>query len=447
MVFQKKKQPASIIRRRRPGRVMKKRRAVRRRGPIARARRRLRGRRPVRRGGLRRRFTKRGGRRRMRARKAGVITYHCSSNVPPAGPAGLLPINIGSFPAVYNTTDGVNPPGTTAERIIAGVVGVYSFDFTRLAVSQYSDTIGTYQRLRFGPGFMTIRRIDTGANWGVFAPTAPATGGASMITLGTRAVPLKMYYRYLRPDESTANNSLVSELLADRGTRSRILMPGRRFTFKFIVRSYTHRNLGMLGRTYSAAGDFGTTENNDVRTLKIPSRPRPLGWIPANLVGISQPVPPGVGNPLWGSADNGTFGGLGATQFRFMGRTVLMCFESMGPGAFTATDQESVPLGVYNPQQVPLIVRQERMSFTLAGPRKLQNLQPGIAYLARPYPIGDPGTTPMYSTYNTTTFRAANRPPANVGGTVSVTNGFDNSINVEVPVTQSVVQPALPVVY
>lgn len=198
-------------------------------------------------------------------------------------------------------------------------IGIYQFDFTRLLAQCFGSIAATspplflpgyFRQIRFGRGYMTIKRVDTGANTYILSSAAHDSVSRTVIGTfqnGTKPLALDLHYIRLTPHESTWSQFLLNQRIFMVHPRRRTvrLMPNRSVTFSFTARRF--RTPDYVSHTIRDYANIGA-EAEQFRRCEIPGRSRSLGWIPTELAGYCNvpeifPVPtnpnPGLGSGLW----------------------------------------------------------------------------------------------------------------------------------------------------
>lgn len=224
---------------------------------------------------------------------------------------------------------------TACEFPVSGYIGVYNFNWSRLLAHQLGGneagggpviyTVGSwFRQMKLHRGYMTIERIDTGATQRLVThaliPPPPAT--IPEVVMGTYAdpkpVPLFIYYIHMNAREHSMNAFLQNANLfrGDPRCRRIKLMPGQKVTFKFRpVRFLAPQYLAHLLR--DRAGPLGA-ETDQFRRCELPSRTRPLGWLPTS-VGLRL-------NAISGISGIGQ-GGLGPAVFPIVSNSLAFLFD------------------------------------------------------------------------------------------------------------------------
>jgi len=295
---------------------------------------------------------------------------------------GLAFINaslIGSISHQVLSTTGAYPSGTVSvEAIDTPTLCHYTPNFSRMMDHLPHAVVGLYRMAKFGTLTHTIRRVDSGANWGLFTDTAGAGGGAPQsypTNMGTRDIKVYVNYRYVPITES------MTATPNDNWYRSRMkrveLKPGRKLVFKHKLQVHSREYLSYLFRYMRtiANSQAGNREEAVCSTWEQPCNFRKLGWLPTYLF-AQRPTGLG-GDPSdqpfcdtgGGAATQGLRPGMAAGQDQdlvLMGNTVQFIFDVMQYGRHIL-DAGGVPVGIWSPINRPLVRRSESVPIYLKG--------------------------------------------------------------------------------
>lgn len=301
-------------------------------------------------------------------------TYVQRVNMTPFLSSGILPGDIGQIP-MLPSTDGTSH--FKCESVVAGVVGAYNMDFTRLVTM--SAPVGEFSHIRIHKGGMSIKRIDNGATTGMFQARSAATpgviAGANMTQFGVVPSLLRIHYIRLPTSMSTTSDWTIANFMQDPRRKCRTLRVGRKLSFSFHPVSYLRRHMTTMARTGLAVGD----ERDRLVDLTLPARDRKLGWVPTGLFAPLQDSTTYSASAL--------AGGLTPDVWRIVSPTVIFVFDWNGAGAFNqaiysfADPPVADALASYTPMGQPLITRSEWCKFSVKGLRLSQVAFPGQCYV------------------------------------------------------------------
>lgn len=287
-------------------------------------------------------FSKRHRGKRSYGRQKLCFPLSQSMSLPPALPNAVTPLvnginegNVVVIPA--NPTANLEAPGGVlcAETPLSSYIGTYNFNFSRLLAHTIGGneagggTIATlgafFKRMKFGVGYMTIERVDTGATGRYVSTTAlpdgGPVGGVPLIAAYSLPKPVELFIYYIRlnPHESTFSQSLLSNAVfkADPRCRRVRLMPGRSVTFKFRPLRFSPPSY-VQSTIRDWASAFGR-ETDQYRRAEIPSKGRALGWFPTGVAIRENTLALGAGVGQ---------GGLGADVFQIVSPTLALLFET-----------------------------------------------------------------------------------------------------------------------
>jgi len=364
------------------------------------------------------RFSKKGrsfrSRRRRGHKGAGIgrISWmNITNNIPPTTAQIANGADVTQTPTPptgftdFNT--GLNVITAIVEQPQSFVLGQYVFDFTRMASQTFSGTVGfpeLFERVQFGRGRMSIRRVDNGSNTSVFAQYT-TTGGTpaltNMIPLigGNAPIPFLVHYLRLRPDESSTGDWLTTNnaaFMMDPRRRTRSMRPGRKLTFSFFPMVHSETYVDNTSRQYPEDPSIpgrGVTP----RRITLPSHWRKQTSFPSAVVF--------QGNPTMTYTEGApTTAGIGPSSFRILSKTLLIMFEVRD---FTYTAQSAarvlrspdgdltIPGYTSGAATLPLLWRQESCRVTFSRMRLAQTYS--VSPIQQVVPFGtlvDTGTPP-----------------------------------------------------
>jgi len=305
-------------------------------------------------------------------------TYVQRVNMAPFLSSGILPAEIGFMPMVPST-DGTSH--FKCERVVAGVVGAYNMDFTRLVTM--SAPVAQFTHIRIHKGGMSIKRIDNGATTGIYQTRSAATPSvitaAGVAQFGVVPSLLRIHYIRLPTSQSTTSDWTIPVFMQDPRRKCRTLRVGRKLSFSFHPVAHLEKHMTTMTRTSSA----GYPEGDHLIDITMPSRDRKLGWVPT---GFFTPVTPSA---TYSPAP--IAGGLPRDVARIVGSTVLFVFDWNGAGQFNQeifnfSDPPVADAATqYTPTGFPLVTRSEWCKFSVKGLRLSQVSFPGPCYVNTAY--------------------------------------------------------------
>jgi hypothetical protein len=436
---------------RRPHRLVRfafrRRRVVRRKFVNKRRRfsgRRFRGKRTFRRG--QRRFRV----RRFKRRREMLLNFFVKTVMPPAV-ASLDPLQITNCPVSSTTVNNQQyTTGNAVCKIASGLPGMYCYDFLRGAYANYGAIANNFRQIKFGTARLTIRRVDAGSNSGIMTSSADENN-FSTFNFGSSPTVLKMYYKYLGPNEHSSMYVNPSNIICDPKTRCKYLRVGRKISFKFRAMQYMEKKISTITRygTDDGSGYAGSAEDTNCRTLSIPTSYKRLGWIPAPVgLGQSDPFYNFTSSAAWttNAFPGGYVPGVGSgIDFRILGPTIVYCFDWDGAGAFS-----TVISGItytYGPFSLPLVHLQESLSFSVKGLRAVGNTLPNLMVTIPAYPLPPDGSFQAQQERAQLTWnRVYPNPPENIDSMVITSQPEDEVSNTTVGAYPTVSRNLPPVV-
>lgn len=265
-----------------------------------------------------------------------------NSNLGPAN--GISDANTAMCPLQSIPSDGCVPANTFAEVPTSASVGRYTFNFSRMWSQLLGAPAGAspflflgsfFRRLRFGTGYMTIERVDTGAATRYCSEAAVA--GTVIPYTAPKPLPLDIYYLRMNPHEKSWQECALFPVVlrADPRTRRVRLYPGQKVTFKFSPLKFCPPDYIINSiRTYVAANQ----EVDLFRRVEIPGRSRRLGWVPTQLVTRANPLQP--------AAPTVNNGGLGPDVVPIVSTSLIFHFDVPQVGLFTVPPVSTPDQGV-----------------------------------------------------------------------------------------------------
>lgn len=334
----------------------------------------------------RRRRSRRHGRRRHHGSLSFTIAsemgvpHRAMASPPTPYPGTLLGEDATAFFPISGVADdnGAYTTNVMAEVVQSGLIGTYHFDFTRLLAQSFGvvhdgtpfiTLPGFFRRLRFGRGYMTIRRCDQGSQTMVMTsnndadPPVPSIDTA--FNPGNSPLPLKIHYIRYNAHEPSWSQFLINQrtFMADRRRRTVTLYPNKSVTFSFQAKRF--RAPDYLAHTLRDGATGLAGEIDQYRRCEIPGRSTKLGWIPTQLAGYTNYVSdtsnrnPGLGSGLWR---------IVSPSIAFMVEVIQ--YSAFMAGVSVATPEITVPAiptaTVFAPMFTPFIRRSERCRVQVA---------------------------------------------------------------------------------
>jgi len=289
---------------------------------------------------------------------------------------GGLQTGVAMFIPAEPTTNMEPDDVVVAERPLMNLIGSYTFDWGRL----FSHQLGTqdpqgnpiaptfasfFKRLKFGTGYMTMERIDTGDNIMCVAGQAGAGSDSCGYPVNYGKLPIYVNYIRLNPHEHSWSQFLLSPALFRTHPKRRrlLLWPGKSVTFKFTPRRFGAPSY--IPETLRDWSNLTGTETDQYRRVEIPGRSQRLGWIPTGLIASENYL------SLVPTVDDETVGGLGgAKNFSILSPTIAFMFEhyAFGYNLIAARGGLTAPvvIPIANDAIGPMIRRKEYTTVTFA---------------------------------------------------------------------------------
>lgn len=387
-----------------------------------------------------------------------TFTFHVKVNMQPTLYEGLRFEDLGGCPirstVQQSDSSGHGVSKCIVENVNSGILGSYSFDFTRLLVSQ-SLLINNFQQVRIRSASMSIRRVDDGSQFGVansFDQQPKADGSPSgfynlmqnPMTV-QRMSPLVMHYLRVPASMSMTSDYVrynaqldrmdYSVFMNDPRRRSVNLYPGRKVKFNFLPYSYDLTHITTVAR---GNGGGPVQERDRTRTISLPSKLRPIGW---HNTAIHFPI---------GQSDTYNNPQPQLTHairpFHLLSGTLLILFDSQRLSDFVSNLFEVVDPGgelisnttTFSSIGAARVRRDESITFDVRGLRTNSSYFPGYVSQVVPYN----GNTPNDPTTSTVQESVA---PIWAGSIQSVP-GIDANLVLSGFGTTGIMQPFLPVV-
>lgn len=322
----------------------------------------------------------RSRRSRRRPREQGV-TLSASARFPLptsvhglSGTGGIIPSNTASIPQ-DGTSNGLVNAGIIAETPESGIIGMYTFNFSRWLYSQFGQPsttggpgyslggiiTGWFNYIRFGKARMTMTRVDAGVVMGVTQvnPPYPVFGNVQTVPSNKS---LKVHYIRLQQNESTfgALATNIDAFMRDRRRKTRVLKVGRSLSWSFVPLCNKSPSTTLRQHTRDYATVTGP-EDQQLKTTELLGRRSRLGRIPMALAGTTA-YDQTLGGPP------GTPTGLGYGVVQIMSSTLLFLFEEdiMGQSLLA-------PSIIYSPNFTSVLRRTEFCSCRVSGLKTTDN--------------------------------------------------------------------------
>lgn len=401
-------------------------RRPRRRTIIGASRMRRRGRHGMRR--MRRRGARRNGG--MKSQDISMTVTQLTRDVPPGFAVGG--IDVSTFVLNPNPQGNMSAAGTItcqAEMCQTSQLGIYSFDFTRSAITCFGASshalMKYFEWIKIGIGHLTIRRIDTGSNViGYLDTTAGTTGGIHYANNGAKPTMLRFHYIRIRPAEDASMFQSIQDFLEDPRKRVRTIMPGRQMRLSFRLESHSYDHIENVYRIQNGAG----VEQNNAYDTVLPRRARRVRRLPMSIM---TQLTAGGGSLIASTSTPG----IGPTINRMVSRNIVYMWESDQIGSYNTNFGGHTLLTA--PVYPPLIFRREACSFTFSGMRMSQTGQVGAMRIQTTYPTTD--TIASISAY---------APPGGVGHAIANVSNPYSSATIQdisiVPALQAAAEYTLP---
>jgi len=354
-----------------------------------------------------------------------VAKTHMSAVVHAGTEAAIDPVLIIPIPSATFTTSGAYPTGYCSVEAIDGpMLCSYTPNFSRMFAQLPSAFRTVFKMVKFGTLTHTIRRVDSGANWGLFA-----TGLTTYPTnMGTRDIPVYVNYRYVPVTES------MSASTHDNWYRSRMkrvqLKPGRKLVFKHKLLVHSREYVSYLARYLRTIAGEPTNTREDVAcsTWEMPTNFRKLGWLPTYLMEARDQFLGGDSSDQPFTDTAGTQGirpGIQAGHRQdlvLMGNTVQFIFD-VYQHAEQVLSAGGLDVGTWLPVNRPLIRRSESVPITLKGFSNVCGQDTVTQIIqCQEYPLSEPaGAYPARITqFAPPRFDTVERPPRNNDSTWAV---------------------------
>jgi len=338
------------------------------------------------------------------------------------------------------------------ERVRYGNIMTYTPNFSNMKLQIPAALFNKFRRVRFGTLYHTIRRVDSGANWGIWDTqynVAREVAAPVPTNMGTRPIQLYVNYRYLKMGESLTAQQHHNWY---RGRMKRVeLKPGRKLVFKHHLLMHSKEYMSFLLRAYvgGATSFASNAEQIALREFSFPTKVRKVRWLPT--YSMDHRLAGGDSHHQPFCSSTGTQGNTPGTTVAqkedliLMGNTMQMFFDTFGFGTHGISDESGLALGSWIQVNRPLIRRSETCRIDLRGFMGCYGTD-SVTQLVRQheYPL-IAGASTRITQFAPPYVHNTNMPPRNMDSSWVPDPGEPVPVNVEMePRSSAIVPEALP---